>query len=204
MATPTILRDGSTALLRPLEPDDKPLIAQIWLDMSELSRRRRFLAPTREPNAEDLEYLTSVDHNRHEAVIALEEETGRPLGVARYVRVPGDREAAEAAVVVIDDWHGRGLGTELMNALTERARANGIRRYVAYVSEDNEIVIGAIERAGAARIGPAEDDEIELEFELPSEGLGERLRAALRAAAGAPSEFLAMAFRRLPVWRRRA
>ena len=202
MATPTTLRDGSTALLRPLEPDDRALIGRIWQDMSDLSRRRRFLTPTREPNEEDLDYLTQVDHHRHEAMIALEEGTGRPLGVARYVRVPGDRESAEAAVVVIDDWHGRGLGTELMNALTERARANGIRRYVAYVSQDNDIVLGAIERAGGERVGPAEGDEIEFAFELPSEGLGDRLRAALKAAAGAPSEFLGMAFRRLPAWRR--
>jgi RimJ/RimL family protein N-acetyltransferase len=202
MAAPTPLRDGSAALLRPLERGDKPLVASIWRDLSDLSRRRRFLTPTRELTDEDLAYLTEVDHNRHEAVLAVDEESGRPLGVARYVRAPGEPESAEVAVVVIDEWHGRGLGTALLDALTERARENGIRRYIAYVSPDNEVVLEAIERAGAERVGTAEGDEVEFAFELPSEGVGERLRAALRAAAEAQLEFLAAVARRMVAWRR--
>lgn len=196
------LRDGSNAVIRPLEPDDEDVVKAIWADMSERSRRLRFLTPTREPSPEDLRYLTEVDHNRHEAVAAFDEDSGRPLGIARYVRVPGNREAAEVAVVVIDDWHGRGLGTALLDELTERARENGIRRYEMIVSEDNDVVLKALERAGAEPRGAAEQGEIEFSFELPGEGLGERLQDALRAAASAPADFLAAILRRASVWRR--
>ena len=197
------LRNGSEVAIRPIEREDGERLRQVYDAMSELSRRRRFLTPTAQLSDEDLAYLADVDHRRHEALIALEPGTGRPLGVARYVRTPGDRERAEVAVVVIDEWHGRGLGTALLERLTERARENGIARYSAVVSEDNAIVLGALERAGATRTGSS-DGEIELVLELPPEGLGDRLKAALRAAAEAPVDFFALVWERLAIWRRRS
>ncbi len=137
--------------------------------------------PTNEISDEDLEYLTEVDHRRHEAMVALDD--GRMIGVARYVRVPRDREAAEVAVVVADDRQNQGVGTALLDSLTERARENGIARYTAVVSPDNDIVLGALDRAGATRTGTSSEGEIELAVDLPSEGLGDRLRAALRGVA---------------------
>jgi RimJ/RimL family protein N-acetyltransferase len=174
---------ADSALIRPIEPEDKPLVRSFYYELSDLSRRLRFLVPTTEISDDDLEYLTDVDHRRHEALIALDPERERAIGVARYVRVPDDREAAEVAVVVVDDWHNRGVGTALLDELTRRARENGIARYTALVSSDNEIVIGALERAGAKRTGTTGDGEIEFSLDLPSEGLGDRLRAALRGAA---------------------
>jgi GNAT superfamily N-acetyltransferase len=151
-------------------------------DLSERSRRLRYLVPTSELSDEDLEYLTDVDHRRHEAVIALDGD--RMVGVARYVRTPGQRESAEVAVVVADDRQNQGIGRALLDELTERARENGITRYTALVSRDNDVVLGAIDRAGAERTGTGERGEIEFTLELPPEGgLGERLSAALRGVA---------------------
>lgn len=183
MTTEVRLRDDSTAVIRPIGPDDKPLVKAFYHELSDRSRRFRFLVPTADISDKDLEYLTDIDHRRHEALIALDPELAHALGVARYVRLPGNREAAEVAVVVADDWHRRGLGTALLEQLTRRARENGIARYTAVVSPDNEIVLNALERAGAERTGTSDDDEIEFAFELPSDGLGDRLRAALRGAA---------------------
>lgn len=196
------LSDGSAVLIRPIEPSDGPLVRALYYDLSELSRRRRFLVPTAELSDDDLAYLTEVDHRRHEALIAIDPEHDRAVGVARYVRVPGDREAGELAVEVVDDWHRRGLGTALLDRLTERARENGLTRYTALVSPDNEIVLGALERAGATRTGTTSDGEVEMAVDLPSDGLGERLRAALRAAGSAQLAFLEQALRLLPSWRR--
>src|SRR4051794_4715187 len=176
------LRDDSTVAIRPIEAGDFERLREVWDGMSELSRRRRFLAPNSGDITDaDIQYLVDVDHRRHEALLALG-DNGRALGVARYVRTPGDPESAEVAVVVVDDWHRRGLGTALLDRLTERARENGIKRYTAIVSEDNDVVLDALDRAGAVRTGSAEG-EIEFVFEVPAEGIGERLSAALRAAA---------------------
>ena len=201
MSSAVALRDGSSAVIRPLEPADGDLVKAIWADLSDRSRRLRFLTPVRELSPEDLAYLTQVDHRRHEAVVGLEKATGRPLGIARYVRIPGDPEAAEAAVGVIDEWHNRGLGTALLDALTERARAAGIRRYHAIVSDDNAVMLNGLERAGAEMRGRNDQGEIEFVLELPGEGLGDRLPAALRAAASAQMDQLALMGRWLTSWR---
>jgi RimJ/RimL family protein N-acetyltransferase len=124
------------------------------------------------------------------------------VGIARYVRVPRDREAGELAVEVVDDWHRRGLGTALLAQLSERARQNGLTRYTAVVSPDNDVVLGALERAGAKRTGTTTEGEVELAVEVPVEGVGDRLHSALRAAGSAQIPFLEQALRLLPNWRR--
>jgi RimJ/RimL family protein N-acetyltransferase len=169
--------------IRQIERSDAGLVRTFYDELSDRSRRLRFLVPTNELSDEDLEYLTDVDHKRHEAMVALDGE--RLVGVARYVRTPGDRESAEVAVVVADDRQGQGIGTSLLDSLTERARENGIVRYTALVSPDNDIVIGALERAGAERARTTDEGEIEFAIDVPAEGLGERLRTALRSIATA-------------------
>ena len=177
------LRDRSEVLVRPVGPGDEPLLADGYRRLSPESRRRRFLRPTDELSEEDLWFLTHIDHQRHDALMALDPASGRAVGVARHVQVPGDRETAEAAVAVVDDWQGRGIATMLLTRLADRARAAGLHRYTAVVSAENEPVIDALDRAGAERTGES-GGEIEFVFELPSDGLGDRLAEALRAAAG--------------------
>jgi GNAT superfamily N-acetyltransferase len=176
------LRDGSEVAIRPIEPDDKALLVDAFERLSDESRYRRFLSPVNELTSEDLSYLTEVDHRRHEALIALDPASGRALGVARFVRVPRERDAAEVSVVVVDDWQRRGLGTLLMERLSDRARGLGIEHYLALVAPSNRQVIEVLDRIGPVRRKTAEGGAIEYEIELPAEGLGDRLRRALRAA----------------------
>ena len=79
----------------------------------------------------DLDYLTRIDHHDHEALIALDRPGGDIVGVARFVRT--GPEEAEPAIVVADDWQGRGLGRQLMGALADRALDEGVRRFRAPV-----------------------------------------------------------------------
>jgi RimJ/RimL family protein N-acetyltransferase len=169
--------------IRSIEPEDGPLVRTFYDELSDRSRRLRFLVPTSEISDEDLAYLTDVDHRRHEAIVALDGD--RMIGVARYVRTPGDRDSAEVAVVVVDDRQNQGVGTELLDRLTEVARENGVRRYTALVSEDNDIVLNALERAGAETTGTTGEGEIEFALDVPTEGLGDRLRSALKSVATA-------------------
>ncbi|MEA2399367.1 MAG: hypothetical protein QOK25_2923 [Thermoleophilaceae bacterium] len=195
------LRDGQEIGVRPIRPDDKPLIVDGFNRLSERSRRRRFLTPASELTPEDLAYLTEVDHNRHEAIVGIDPFEGRAVGVARYVRVPGNRECAEVAVAVVDEWQHRGVATALMNALSQRARETGIKRFTALVSPENTVVLDALQGAGAQRTA-ADADEIEFTVEVPAEGLGERMREALRAAGAGQLRLAGRVARRLGVWRR--
>jgi len=194
------LRDSTPIVVRPIAPEDKTLLLEAFERLSDESRRRRYLTPATELTPEDLVYLTAVDHRRHEAVIALDED-GRCVGVARYVQVPGERRIAEIAAEVVDDWHGRGVATALLGDLSRRALENGITQFRAYVSSDNRVVLDALERAGARRSG-AEAGELEFLVDVPRDGLGDRLRAALRAAAAGQLRLAARAARRLGVYGR--
>jgi RimJ/RimL family protein N-acetyltransferase len=134
---PVVLRDGSAVLIRPVRRADAPLLADGFARLSDRSRRLRFLSPKQELSPVELGYFTDVDHHDHEALGALDHADGRGVGIARYVRDADDPQAAEIAVTVIDDWQGRGLGTELVAQLSARARSEGIRRFTAQVAADN-------------------------------------------------------------------
>jgi RimJ/RimL family protein N-acetyltransferase len=189
-------RDGAPIAIRPITPSDAELLAHAYEQLGDDSRRRRFLAAPARLSAEDLRYLTDVDGQRHDALVAIDPATGGLVGEARFVREPGRRDTAEVAVVVVDAWQGRGVGTALLTELTKRAREHGLRRYKAIVSADNHAVLEALAKLGGEATNSA-DDQIELELDFPSEGLPERLVATLGWAARGQIRLLGTIARRM-------
>jgi RimJ/RimL family protein N-acetyltransferase len=177
------LRDGAPILVRPIRPDDRDELAEGMQRLSPESRYRRFFAPTSKLSQSQLRYLTEVDHHDHEALVALEPGTGHGIGVARFVRSPRDPELAEVAVVVADSWQGRGAGTILLHRLTERARAEGIRRFSAEILAENRPMLDLIDDLGEVTVTERDHGAVEVEVALPAEGIGAALRETLRAAA---------------------
>jgi RimJ/RimL family protein N-acetyltransferase len=149
---PVVLRDGSAVLIRPVRSADAPLVADGFARLSDRSRRLRFLTAKQALSPAELGYFTDVDHHDHEALGALDHAGGRGVGIARYVRDAGDPQAAEIAVTVIDDWQGRGLGTELVAQLSERARSEGIRRFTALVAPGNPAIARLLRNIGAGLV----------------------------------------------------
>jgi RimJ/RimL family protein N-acetyltransferase len=145
-----MLRDGSEVLIRPVRPDDAGLLADGFTRLSPESRRLRFLTAKNELRPAELRYLTDVDHHDHEAIGALAD--GQGVGIARYIRDKRDRRSAEIAVIVVDDWQRRGLGTELLIRLSDRAREEGICRFTALVATDNAPVTGLLRKLCATVI----------------------------------------------------
>ena len=143
------LRDGSPVLIRQIRAADTPLVADIFDRLSDASRWLQFLGTKKELSPAELRYLTEVDHHDHEALAALDQASGRGVGVARYIRLTGRPQTAEVAVTVVDGWQGRGLGTELLTQLSGRARQEGIRRFIAVASADNAAAAGLLRTAGA-------------------------------------------------------
>jgi RimJ/RimL family protein N-acetyltransferase len=146
---PVVLRDGSAVLIRPVRSTDAPLLADGFARLSAASRQMRFLGVKKQLSAAELRYLTDVDHHDHEALVALDRAGGQGVGVARYIRDADDPQAAEIAVTVVDDWQRRGLGTELLARLSDRARSEGIRRFTALADAGNVAVAAGLRNAGA-------------------------------------------------------
>jgi GNAT superfamily N-acetyltransferase len=181
-ANSIVLRDGSVVLIRQVQSGDAPLLAEGFARLSAESRRLRFLMSKSNLTPAELRYFTEIDHHDHEALGALNPADGRGLGVARYIRHAEDPAGAEVAVTVIDEWQRRGLGTELLNRLADRARQEGICHFTALVSSDNAGVQGLLrESLVGARVTDRESGAVEYEIPLPLNGIGDELRALLRA-----------------------
>lgn len=135
----TSLRDGSPVLIRPVIPDDKPILREGFTRLSEQSRYRRFMRPVKELSEADLDYLTRIDYTSHMAWVAVDpnnpEHPG--LGVARYIQLPHNPAIAEVAITVVDSHQGKGLGAILLSVITRSAIQQGITAFVAHVLVEN-------------------------------------------------------------------
>jgi RimJ/RimL family protein N-acetyltransferase len=164
-------RDGAELLIRQVRSEDKQLIAAGIERLSPESRYRRFFRPLDRLSERDLAYLTEIDHTDHEALAAIDPESGDLVGVARYVRTD-EPHLAEVSVAVGDPWHRRGVATVLLERLVERAREAGITHFVALVLDENLEAIRLFERRvrGQTRPRRSASGNLELLMELPPPG----------------------------------
>lgn len=90
----------------------------------------------------------NVDFARHVALIALQEVEGKSLivGGARYVLENPQR--AEVALMVVDEYQGRGIGALLLRHLIAVARASGLHEFVAMVLPDNAAMLTVFRKCG--------------------------------------------------------
>jgi RimJ/RimL family protein N-acetyltransferase len=105
----------------------------------------RFMTPLPRLSSSELAYMLGVDHQDHEALLAIDEDGGEAVAVGRLVRLEVSPSAAEAAVLVIDDWRGLGLGKAAFWLLAERARQLGIERFEASMLSDNRAMKAVLE-----------------------------------------------------------
>ena len=124
-------------LIRPITPEDKPLLVAGLRALSPESAMKRFLSPKVSFSQAELRYLTEVDQHDHIALVVLEGE--RLVAVARCVRTGPD--VADVAVVVGDPWQGQGLGKRLLSLLAERAAEEGITRFAGTMMADNRVAL---------------------------------------------------------------
>jgi len=162
----TILRDGTAVRFRPIRPDDKHWLQDGIRQMSPQSRYRRFFSPVAELNEDQLRYFTEVDQVDHVAWVATLEDD-RVIGVARFVRLPDDTQAAEAAVTVVDAYQHRGVGRALLLVLTEDAIKRGIKRFTMFVLGENQQMLGLLHDVGAVLDG-IHDGVNDFHVELPA------------------------------------
>lgn len=132
------LNDRSHVLVRPITRLDAGAERAFIEGLSLESRRFRFLGQVSHPSEATLARLTDIDYVHDVAFVAViaEDAHERIVGVSRY-GVDSSGLRCECAVVVDDDWHGRGLGTLLMRRLVDVARTRGIRSMFSIDSADN-------------------------------------------------------------------
>ena len=187
-----VLNDGTAVSLRHVRPEDAAELRRGLERLSPESRYRRFLGAVTTLTDEHLRYLTCVDGHDHVAIVAVartpapEGDTG--LGIARFVRLQDEPTVAEAAITVIDDAQGKGLGRLLALTLARAAYERGVRRFRGRILADNTAVRQLLADVGAV-VSKPENGGMVFDVELtptpftPGSRLDVIARRVLRAAA---------------------
>lgn len=149
-------KKGRRVWLRPIRPEDEPLMIDFHRTLSDETVYSRYFGPMRLEQRiehERLARLCLIDYDQPMALVAEYEETGggapRIGGVGRLIRLCSGRDA-EYALVVSDDLQGEGLGAELLRRLIEIARVESLDRIVGDVLPDNRRMLRLCRRLGFA------------------------------------------------------
>ncbi len=157
-----VLRDGGTAHLRPIRPDDADRLREFHGRLSPETIYFRFFAPYPVLSDRDVERFTVVDYDQRVAIVAT--VGGHIVGVVRYDQVkPGE---AEVAFTIRDDYQGRGLGSVLLEHVAAAARERGVHRFVAEVLPANNRMIEVFRQAGFGPHTSMEDGYLLMEFTI--------------------------------------
>jgi GNAT superfamily N-acetyltransferase len=164
-----VLRDGSVVTLVPMAPADAERLVRFHAGLSPETVYRRFFSFHPELSPDELYRFTHVDHRDREAIVAT--DGTEIVAVARFDRGP-DVASAEVAFVVADPWQGRGLGSILFQRLADRARAVGVRRFVAETLPTNHAMLAVFHHAGVPCRSSRADGVVRLVLELdpPDDG----------------------------------
>ncbi|REK09225.1 MAG: GNAT family N-acetyltransferase [Actinobacteria bacterium] len=141
-----VLRDGGVVRIRPIKPEDSDLIVRFFETLGPESRYFRFFKLKKSLDPEEVRYFTNVDYEDRMALIALHED--EMVGIASYDIEGDDSEDAEVAFAVADAHQGRGIGTKLLQLLTNRARSTGLNRFRAYVLPENRQMMRVFRNSG--------------------------------------------------------
>ena len=157
-----VLRDGGTAHLRPITPDDSAALARMHEAQSPESVYLRFFAPLPRLPQRDLDRFVNVDHRDRVALIMLIGDD--IIGVGRFDRL-NDTEA-EVAFNIADAHQGRGVGSILLEHLAAAARESGIQRFTAEVLPQNRSMLQVFQAAGYEVSRGFDDGVVAVQFDI--------------------------------------
>lgn len=163
------LKDGSLALIWPLLPEDREAVRRGFDQLSPDARYHRFLASVPHLSEAQLDHLVNdvdgIDHVALGLVSLDDDHLGVPVGVARMIRYADRPHAADVAVTVLDEWHGRGVATALLDELV-RQRPVGVTELATTVTADNEASLAMLRRLGETTVTPSGGNLLDVVVEL--------------------------------------
>ncbi len=155
------MKDGTPVILRPIKPEDEPMWHELLASCSTQSIWFRFSYLFKQTTHEMASRYCFIDYDREMGIVAEVEEEGerKLIGVGRLV-ADVEHDTAEYAVIVVDRWHGHGLGGLLTDYCLEVARRWGVKRVVAETSKDNTRMIATFRNRGFELNDEAEEDVV--------------------------------------------
>lgn len=151
---PWRLSDGKEVLLRPIKPEDEPMIADLLATVSEQTLRHRFFGNIPHFDHDRLVRFTNIDYDREMAIAAEYRENGkkRIIGVGRLM-VEANGDTAEFSAIVHDDFQGKGLGRKLTDVIIGIAQEKQLREITGHVSAENRRMLKVAATLGFEPVG---------------------------------------------------
>jgi acetyltransferase len=157
----TVREEVGELFIRPIRPEDAPLLVELFDSLSRQSVYFRFFGPLKMLSPGMLARFTQIDYDREIALVALcgTEPNEKMLGVARVITDIYNRKNAEFSVVVGDLWHGKGIGAELLKRCLLISKERGIENVKGLVLPENTQMLALGKKLGfTAKKFPGEDE----------------------------------------------
>ncbi len=153
-AAPWTLKNGANVILRPIRPEDEPLLVKFHQTLSEETVYHRYFNSLQLSERIAHERLVRICFNDYDREIALVAEykpswelDAEILGIGRLIRLRGTNDA-EFALVISDTWHRMGLGAEMLKRLVDIGETEGIRRIIGHILPENHAMRHVCRKAG--------------------------------------------------------
>ncbi len=143
------LRDGTQVFFRPIKPPDEPALSEMLYSLSAKSVRTRYFTSTKTFPHKAVQQVTNVDYKNDLAIVGVVPGPGGDdiVAMAQYFLDPKTM-AAEVAFIVQDQWQDKGMGSFLMDYLTQIARRRGVRSFAATVLPANKAMLAVFHNTG--------------------------------------------------------
>jgi len=159
---------GIDIFVRPIRPEDAPLLTALFESLSPQSVYRRFFTPLKRLPHSMLARFTQIDYDRHIALVALPEAqpADTMLGVARAI-IGRNFKEAEFSVVVSDPWQGKGIGAALLQRCISIAKERGIETVTGTVLAENTQMLALGKKLGfkIQRVSGAGEYDLTIDFQ---------------------------------------
>jgi len=171
MVATWVMKDGNEVTIRPIQPEDEPLMIKFHEKLSERSVYLRYFQPlklTQRVAHERLSRICFIDYDREMVLVAERpDKSGQPeiLGVGRLSKLHG-RDEGELAAVAIDAAQHKGLGTELYRRLIQLAKEERLGKLISNMLPENKEMRALCVRLGFEMFSNLEDNMIRAELSI--------------------------------------
>jgi len=163
----TVFKDGLNVRIRPIKPSDESMIQDLFYNLSESSVYFRYFAPRRSMPHENLQRYVNVSEDDGLSLVVLTgpRETERIIAESRYI-LGSDKEFADVAFMVDENFHGRGIATFLLKHMIEIAKEKGIKGLKADVLDSNSPMLAVFNKLPYVQHRQVGAGEISLKFQF--------------------------------------
>ncbi|HUW19721.1 MAG TPA: GNAT family N-acetyltransferase [Sedimentisphaerales bacterium] len=143
------LNDGTQIFFRPVKPTDEPSLSEMLYSLSETSVQKRYMTRTKAFPHRDVQQLTNIDYKNDLAIVGVVPgASGEEIvAIGQYFLDP-KTQAAEVAFLVQDEWQQKGMGTFLLDYITQIAKQRGVKRFYGKVLPNNKPMLTIFHNSG--------------------------------------------------------